>query len=422
MRELRLAPLAEFADVTMGQSPDAAACNTEERGLPFLQGCAEFGATHPDTNIYCAPPLRVAKSGSVLISVRAPVGTMNYADQDYCVGRGLGAFKAKPGLANTIFLKHAVELNSGYLHRRSQGSTFAAVSTTDVRSVPVPAFSPQVQGRIASILTSIDTAIEKTETLIAKHQQIKAGLMHDLFTRGVLPNGQLRPPRNEAPELYQETALGWIPHEWRVVALNECLSRTPKNGYSPRECDTWEGFYVLGLGCLTKEGFEARQLKSAPRAAAQQSDALLETGDLLISRANTPELVGLCGVFPGLDSPTIYPDLMMRLTLHPAMDKHFLETQLLLPQTRSRLTALAVGTSSSMAKLNAASINKFPVLLPSVEEQRLIMNRSKVIVTAIQSGKTALGKLRLQKLGLMRDLLSCRVPVPAAAEPAEAAA
>jgi type I restriction enzyme S subunit len=221
MPELQFAPLSEFADVTMGQSPDAAACNTEERGLPFLQGCAEFGATHPDTNIYCAPPLRVAKSGSVLISVRAPVGTMNYADQDYCVGRGLGAFKAKPGLANTIFLKHAVELNSGYLHRRSQGSTFAAVSTTDVRSVPVPAFSPQVQSRIASILSCIDTAIEKTEALIAKHQQIKAGLMHDLFTRGVLPNGQLRPPRSEAPELYQDTALGWIPQDWQVKRLEE---------------------------------------------------------------------------------------------------------------------------------------------------------------------------------------------------------
>jgi len=75
------------------------------------------------------------------------------------------------------------------------------------------------QQKIASILTGIDTAIEKTEALIAKYQQIKAGLMHDLFTRGVLPNGQLRPPREQAPDLYQETAIGWIPREWAVRNL-----------------------------------------------------------------------------------------------------------------------------------------------------------------------------------------------------------
>ena len=56
--------------------------------------------------------------------------------------------------------------------------------------------------------------IEQTETLIAKYQQIKAGLMHDLFTRGVTPDGKLRPTRAEAPQLYQESPLGWIPKEW----------------------------------------------------------------------------------------------------------------------------------------------------------------------------------------------------------------
>lgn len=75
------------------------------------------------------------------------------------------------------------------------------------------------QNKIAAILTCIDTAIEKTEALIAKYQQIKAGLMHDLFTRGVQPNGQLRPARSEAPELYRETAIGWIPRGWEVVSM-----------------------------------------------------------------------------------------------------------------------------------------------------------------------------------------------------------
>jgi type I restriction enzyme S subunit len=67
------------------------------------------------------------------------------------------------------------------------------------------------------VLSSIDAAIEKAEALIDKYQQLKAGLMQDLFTRGVLPDGELRPPREQAPELYQETAIGWIPKEWGAI-------------------------------------------------------------------------------------------------------------------------------------------------------------------------------------------------------------
>ncbi|WP_052018768.1 restriction endonuclease subunit S [Erwinia mallotivora] len=229
MSEIRYAPLSNLADVVMGQSPGADLCNTEEQGLPFLQGSAEFGAYYPHSEIYCSPPLRVAKVGSVLISVRAPVGTMNYADQHYCIGRGLGAFKAKEGKSDTVFLKHAVELNVDYLHRRSQGSTFAAVSTDDLKTVPVPIFEPKKQKKIAAILTVIDATIEKTEALIAKYQQLKAGLMHDLFTRGLLPNGQLRPPRSQAPEQYQETEIGWIPKAWVVSTLEELLAPLPNN-------------------------------------------------------------------------------------------------------------------------------------------------------------------------------------------------
>ena len=221
MREVTFAPLESFADVTMGQSPGADSCNSDSKGPPFLQGCAEFGRRSPVTSISCQHPLRIGKAGSVLISVRAPVGTMNYADQDYCIGRGLAAITDRPGLSDITFLKHAIELNSRYLHRRSQGSTFAAVSSDDIRSLPIPNFRLNKQSAVAAILTCVDTAIEKTEALIDKYQKIKAGLMHDLFTRGVLPSGELRATRGNEPGLYCETSIGWLPRDWQVVELGE---------------------------------------------------------------------------------------------------------------------------------------------------------------------------------------------------------
>jgi type I restriction enzyme S subunit len=427
MPELQFAPLSEFADVTMGQSPDAAACNTEERGLPFLQGCAEFGATHPDTNIYCAPPLRVAKSGSVLISVRAPVGTMNYADQDYCVGRGLGAFKAKPGLANTIFLKHAVELNTGYLHRRSQGSTFAAVSTTDVRNVPVPAFSPQVQGRIASILTSIDTAIEKTEALIAKHQQIKAGLMHDLFTRGVLPNGQLRQPRSEAPELYQETTLGWIPAEWELTGLQ--AKGRPGVGWirtgpfgSALKGEHWRthGHPVITIGALGEGEFLNEELLFVDtRDAARLRDFQLSAGDVVFSRVAD---VGRSVVIREEQAGWIMSSNLMRIALDANLVRpDYLQMQLA-GDSRVKAQIRSQVNSGGRDVANSAVLSRLRFAWPDPAEQDRIISRALLEERSLQAERRKTEKLQQQKLGLMQDLLTGRVPVPAAPEPAEAAA
>lgn len=418
MPELQFAPLSEFADVTMGQSPDAAACNTEERGLPFLQGCAEFGATHPDTNIYCAPPLRVAKSGSVLISVRAPVGTMNYADQDYCVGRGLGAFKAKPGLANTIFLKHAVELNSGYLHRRSQGSTFAAVSTTDVRSVPVPAFSPQIQGRIASILSCIDTAIEKTEALIAKHQQIKAGLIHDLFTRGVLPNGQLRPPRSEAPELYQETAMGWIPLDWALsrighafdIQLGKMLNQAARGGGS--------SFPYLGNRSVQWNKVEVSALEEMDFSPTEREKFSLLPDDLLVCEGGE---VGRTAIWANQLDNCYYQKAIHRLRakgslVHPRYMLHFM--------WRAKTAGLFENFTSqtSIAHLTQEKLAQIPMAVPVPDEQRRVFERLDAVDRLIERDEAVRLALQKQKLGLMQDLLTGRVPVPVPAEPAEAAA
>ena len=84
----------------------------------------------------------------------------------------------------------------------------------------IPLISEKYQNKIATILSTIDETILHTEALIEKYQQIKAGMMNDLFTRGVLPDGTLRPTRDEAPELYHETPIGWIPKEWEISPLS----------------------------------------------------------------------------------------------------------------------------------------------------------------------------------------------------------
>ena len=267
------------------------------------------------------------------------------------------------------------------------------------------------QKKLATILATIDQAIEKTEALIHKYQQIKAGLMHDLFSRGLTADGKLRPPREQAPEMYQETPIGWIPSEWGCGPLSKYLNGSPKNGYSPREIDEWDGCYALGLGCLTVSGFRAIQLKYVSERVALASGALLRDGDFLISRANTPQLVGLCGIYQDVGALCIYPDLIMRINLNERIYSQFLEQYLLSAGVRIRLTALAVGTSSSMVKLNSKSLLNFFVAVPRKKEQKLIIQRLDKIINYLNKLNDELEKLKQEKSGLMHDLLTGKVQV-----------
>ena len=115
-----------------------------------------------------------------------------------------------------------------------KGGTRAKLNQWELRQVLIPAPPLPQQRKIAAILTTVDRLIEKTEALIAKYQAVKQGMMHDLFTRGVDPHGHLRPPQTEAPNLYKQSELGWVPKEWEVVCLGRLYGSPSRNGlYKP---------------------------------------------------------------------------------------------------------------------------------------------------------------------------------------------
>ncbi|MCU7928723.1 MAG: restriction endonuclease subunit S [Candidatus Thiodiazotropha sp. (ex Dulcina madagascariensis)] len=315
---------------------------------------------------------------------------------------------------NIAYLYYILQSDEVYSRLESE-----AVGTTNshVRFKPnsllcIPAKFPRKrqQEKIAQILQTIDHTIEKTAALIEKYQQIKAGLMHDLFTRGIGADGKLRPPREQAPELYQQTPIGWIPKDWKLKPLEYGLSAPPKNGFSPKEVDSWQDVYVLGLGCLTRNGFRPIQLKNAPKNALF-SGAKLEVGDFLISRSNTQDLVGLCGIYYDAGHDAIYPDLMIKLKFNQHIDGKFLEKYLLSKAVRQRISTIAVGTSGSMVKINATTLKALKIVYPEPDEQKSIVEKLQPIEGQIDSLEIQLNKLMKQKSGLMHDLLTGKVQV-----------
>jgi len=174
--------LGRVAQLTMGQSPDSKYYSSEEKdGMSFLQGCAEFHSRFPTPVLFCSQTKKIAKRGSILFSVRAPVGKINIADRDYIIGRGLAAISGTE--VDQTYLSHYLVYVEARFRNSSQGSTFEAINSSELNGWPIeyPIAKPE-QTKIAEILSTVDQAIEHTEALISKQQRIKTGLMRDLLT------------------------------------------------------------------------------------------------------------------------------------------------------------------------------------------------------------------------------------------------
>lgn len=168
----------------MGQSPPSSTYNHTGDGLPFFQGKVDFGFRHPKPRIFCGVPQKIAESGDILISIRAPVGPLNISDRRCCIGRGLGAIRAKA--VHPDYLYFELMHLEPRIAALGAGSTFQSINRTQLGSVEVNihSFTFAEQRRIARLLSTVQKAIERQERLIALTAELKKALMHKLFTEG----------------------------------------------------------------------------------------------------------------------------------------------------------------------------------------------------------------------------------------------
>ncbi|NJO97582.1 MAG: hypothetical protein HC764_17585 [Pleurocapsa sp. CRU_1_2] len=160
-------------------------------------------------------------AGTLIMSFKLSIGRAALAGVDLYTNEAIAAIKPKDTRIYSELLYYVLPIvaQNAITDTAVKGATLNKASLGKL-SFRVPS-ECRKQKKIVKILNTIDRTIAKTEALIEKYQQIKAGLMHDLFTRGIGADGKLRSPREEAPELYQETAIGWIPKEWKIKSLAE---------------------------------------------------------------------------------------------------------------------------------------------------------------------------------------------------------
>jgi type I restriction enzyme S subunit len=123
--------LSDIANITMGQSPAGESYNVQGKGTVFFQGSTDFGSRSPEVRMFTTSPSRMARDGDILVSVRAPVGTLNIADRDCCIGRGLAAMHSRNGSDGYLY-RVMSDFKQIFDRRSSEGTTFGSITKDDL--------------------------------------------------------------------------------------------------------------------------------------------------------------------------------------------------------------------------------------------------------------------------------------------------
>ncbi len=229
--------LAKVAQVLMGQSPPGSTYNTRGDGLPFLQGSAEFGEHTPTPVKWCSEPTRIAKQGDLLVSVRAPVGDTNFADQELAYGRGLAVIRGGKE-AMTAFLRLVVQHGTAELLARSGGGMFSSITAANLRGFRFSLPPLSVQRRIVDLMEHLDTHIANLESEDEASREFRRALLASLLARDALIPGtydSLLGPDEELDRQGPSNSLEQAADDgWEVTTLGDIADwgagGTPKAG------------------------------------------------------------------------------------------------------------------------------------------------------------------------------------------------
>jgi len=214
----------EIAEFIAGQSPESK-FYSKTNGTPFLQGSSTFGIFYPIVENYTTKITKIAKKGQILMSVRAPVGDLNIANQDICIGRGLSAISSKNN--NTLFLFYVLKHNIKNLIRQSNGTTYDSITRDiiDNMEIIIPD-DEKSYSKISKLLFDFDKKIEINNKINAELQSMAKTLYDYWFLQFEFPNEEGKPYKSSGGKMvWNEKLKREIPFGWKSITLSDIIKK-----------------------------------------------------------------------------------------------------------------------------------------------------------------------------------------------------
>ncbi len=312
--------------------------------------------------------------------------------------------RAKPGYCQSFIYWSLVNKD---IRKFIAGGTRSKLNQGELKRIEIQLPDESEQTKIAQVLDTLDTAIRQTEAIIEKLKQVKQGLLHDLLTRGVDANGELRPSYEQAPHLYQKSLLGWIPKDWAVVPLSRICEKIGDGVHYAVERST-SGVPFLFVSCIRNGEI------IWGNSSFVSSKTYCE-----ISKRNKPQrgmilftVVGSYGHAAHVDDDIDFGferNIAYVVPNAKLVYSNYLFNYLTTTLVSYQVEKLVIGNAQKV--LTLASMNDIVVLLPSITEQSHIAQILALSANREKIESEELDKLNQMKAGLMDDLLTGRVRV-----------
>ena len=233
--------LKDICNINMGQSPSSESYNEHKEGMPFFQGNADFGERYPITRKWSSEPIKVAEAGDILISVRAPIGAVNYATERCCIGRGLAALTPNKYKASSEFIFWLLKAKNDELNSKGTGSTFKAVGRKVLEEISVPNISLEKQIKCSKNLEELYLILQSRKMELGKLDELIKSRFVEMFG-GPVSN----------------------PLSWEKRNLKEvCVKLTDGTHFSPESFDIGKYKYITAKN-IKLSGFDFSNITYVP--------------------------------------------------------------------------------------------------------------------------------------------------------------
>lgn len=330
--------LREVAEIIAGQSPPGSTYNEQGEGLPFFQGKAEFGELFPTPRKWCTQPTKIAEPSDILISIRAPVGPTNLVSERCCIGRGLAAIRPRNEVVGRDFLRFFFLWVEPVLAARGQGSTFPAISRSDLASLRVPLVPIDEQRRIVDILTRAEGIVRLRRQAIKLIQETIPALFNEMF--GTLQATSVHPLRDIA-EVVSGVAKGRRFNGRRTVMVP-----------------------YLRVANVQAGRLDLTEIKKIEALPEEVKELALQRADVLLTEGGDADKLGRGALWDADIPDCIHQNHVFRVRTHQSILLPIYFATYLQTQTARDYFLRSAKRTTNLASINMTQLRALPVPIP----------------------------------------------------------
>ena len=360
--------LGEISEIIMGQSPDSKNYNEKNIGLPLIQGNADCKNRKVYPRLYTSEITKESIPNDIIMTVRAPVGAIAFSNIHSCIGRGVCAIRN----TNNFIYHYLIKLENSW-EKISQGSTFTAVNSNDIKKLQLILPNIQEQEKIANFLSSVDKKISLTEEKLELFREYKKGVMQKIFSQ----------------ELRFKDSNGNDYPEWKEKRLGEiCIFI---NGKGHEQFVKENGKYIIVNSKFISSDGKIKKYTDKLLVPLSKNNILMVMSDVPNGKA-----IGKCYL---VEEDNKYSLNQRICSLETKESSRFIYYYL----NRNKYF-LKFDDGISQTNLKKEEVLACPILLPSLEEQQKIADFLSSIDSKIESIEKELEGLKEFKRGLLQQM------------------